>query len=436
MAPILDTFFTLDPASQNEPEVASHFRRNFLVNAGDSMAWLFGEGFHSIATIIPVYVSTLTNSSIVIGLIPALTQAGIVLPQLFMAPYVERATKKMPLVRFMGVMERLPFLGMALAVVWLSRLPESIAVIIFLILIAWRGFSNGLMALPWQVLIATVLPSSHRGRFFGFTYFAGQFLGIGGAVLAAWLLASLEYPMSYAIIFGIGFLSTVISWIFLSQTVEPENAVDIQCEPVVLSHQAARICQLLAADRNFKTFLVSRGLSYAGTMAFGFVTVYGMEQFHLPDAQVGVFTAVLFASSAFGNILWGMIGDRYGHILVLILAGLSWMVGLVVLFVASNVYLFTVVFVFMGLSVTGNTVADLSAAMEFGSKVNRPMYIGMARTLPGILQVTAPIMGGLLVEYASFHMLIGLSMLFTLGSLVAMKVFVRDPHHQALHHTF
>jgi MFS family permease len=424
----IEAYFNLEIASQTEVEVATHFRHNFLVNAGESVAWLFGDGFHSVATIIPAFAATLTDSPIVIGLIPALIHAGWFLPQVMMAPYVERLPRRLPLVRQLGVMERLPFLGMALAVFWMSRLPENAAITIFLILIIWRGISNGLMALPWQELVATVIPISHRGRFFGYTYFVGQFLGVGGAALATWILQSQSYPLNYVLIFGIGFLATVVSWILLSLTREPaSDSPATRQRPVSFNRQIAQMQQLLGEDHNFRAFLFSRGLSYIGNMAFGFVTVYGLERFHLPDAQVGVFTSIYFASSALGNILWGILGDRYGHKPVLIIAGLFWITGLVMLLYVSSAFWFSAIFVFMGLSFTGNNVADLGVAMEFGTELNRPTYIGLARTLPGFAVLFAPILGGLLVKYVGYSALIGLSLLFTVGGLLALSIFVRDP---------
>ena len=163
----IDRFFALPNNTATSPEVVQHFRRNFLVNFGDITMWLFGASFVSVNTILPVYATKLTDSPLVIGLIPALTDAGWFLPQLFMAPYVERLTRKLPTIAWLGALERVPYLVLALAVLWLNTLPHPVAVVIFLVIIAWKSLASGLVAMPWQELIATVIPVSHRGRFFG-----------------------------------------------------------------------------------------------------------------------------------------------------------------------------------------------------------------------------------------------------------------------------
>ena len=98
----LDNFFALPPEANVHPEIARRFRRNFIVNMCDMMTWLFGASFVSVNAILPVFAAHLTPSPLVIGLIPALTDAGWFLPQLFLAPYVERLPRKLPTVTLLG----------------------------------------------------------------------------------------------------------------------------------------------------------------------------------------------------------------------------------------------------------------------------------------------------------------------------------------------
>ena len=116
----LDQFFALPDDTATSPEVIQHFRRNFLVNFCDITMWLFGASFVSVTTILPVYATKLTDSPLVIGLIPAPSDAGWFLPQLSMAPYVERLTRKLPTISWLGVLERVPYLVLALAARWLN----------------------------------------------------------------------------------------------------------------------------------------------------------------------------------------------------------------------------------------------------------------------------------------------------------------------------
>src|SRR5512136_1241150 len=70
----LRSLLTLPPGS--DPGIARHFRRNFFANGLDMVSWLLGVSFMSISAIMPVYVRHLTESPLIFGLIPALTDFG------------------------------------------------------------------------------------------------------------------------------------------------------------------------------------------------------------------------------------------------------------------------------------------------------------------------------------------------------------------------
>ncbi|HDH09465.1 MAG TPA: hypothetical protein ENF84_00840, partial [Chloroflexi bacterium] len=71
-------------------EIEKHYPRNFIVNVLDFSFYSLGLSFASVMTILPLYLSHLTTSTILIGLIPALANTGWTLPQLFTANYVGR----------------------------------------------------------------------------------------------------------------------------------------------------------------------------------------------------------------------------------------------------------------------------------------------------------------------------------------------------------
>src|SRR5689334_17701927 len=80
--------------STAQEQIERDYRWNFTVNALDGASFWFGMSFISPTIILPLYVSHFTNSLVLIGLIPFLSTAGYLLPQLFTANAVERAPRK------------------------------------------------------------------------------------------------------------------------------------------------------------------------------------------------------------------------------------------------------------------------------------------------------------------------------------------------------
>ncbi len=102
-------------ASDFEAEITRHYRRNFIVNALDTSISGVGFSFMSASSVLPLFVSRLTPSPFIIGLISALT-ALIWLPQVFTARWIERLPRKKPYVAITTLLgERLGIVVIALS---------------------------------------------------------------------------------------------------------------------------------------------------------------------------------------------------------------------------------------------------------------------------------------------------------------------------------
>src|SRR5512134_572565 len=104
----------LAETSPAQRQIEQHYRWNFLVNALDGASFWFGMSFISSAVILPLYVSHFTTNPLLIGLIPVLSTAGYLVPQLFTANAVERAPRKKFFPATLGFfLERIPVLLLA-----------------------------------------------------------------------------------------------------------------------------------------------------------------------------------------------------------------------------------------------------------------------------------------------------------------------------------
>ena len=144
-----------------------NLRFNFTVNVLDGGFFGAALGFASFITIIPLFVIKLTDSAVLIGLIPAIHAVGWQLPQLFTAPRVSRLRKYKRMALIMTLNERIPFLGLAI-VAWFSpQLGIQWSLILTFVLLIWQGFGGGFTATAWQSLVAKIIPVNLYGRFFG-----------------------------------------------------------------------------------------------------------------------------------------------------------------------------------------------------------------------------------------------------------------------------
>jgi len=417
-------FFSIPNSHLLHPDVVKRFKRNFFANLMDAGFWFFGDSFVAAYTIMPVFMSTLTDSPILIGLIPALEGAGWFMPQLFLAKHLEGKSRRLPMVLKLGVLDRLPYLLLALGAFFILRVNQTVAIVLFLIIYGIKVFSSGVVALPWQELIATVIPVSHRGRYWGYALILGKLMGMVGAFFSGIMLAKIEYPLNYAYMFTVGFVCAAISYIFLSMNIEPEIERQAPAEDLNLWK---RIKEIIGADKNFATFLINRGFVFLSFMAMGFITVYGIQEFDLALSYSAIFTGVMLISEIMGYGLWGTIGDKDGYKRVIEYSNLFLMLGLFGLLLVDSVLGVLIVFGIVSFAHSGEYIADQNIAMEFGTEAERPTYIGMSKTLTGPFLLLAPIIGGGIVKLWGYQAMFFTALMISLTSFLIIKFFVKEP---------
>jgi len=420
----LKDFLVIPESDPAHPEVKKNFKRNSFANLMDNAIWYFGASFTAAYTIIPVFLTTLTDSPILIGLIPALQSIGWFLPQLFLAKYLEGINQRLPLVRKLGIFERVPFLLLAVGAFLIPRLDQKTALILILIIYTIKAFSSGVVGLPWQELMATVIPVSHRGRFWGFTLIVGRLMGLVGAFISGLILARVAYPNNYAIMFFIGFIAVSISFLFLSLNIEPViERHSTQIDPGIW----IRIKKTLSKDKNFGIYLINRGFSFMSSMGMAFITVYGIQKFNLPISQSATFTAVMFASEIFGYGIWGNLGDKDGYKRVIEICNFFSIIGLFSILFIGSIWGLYIAFGILSFARSGEYISDQNLAMEFGSENDRPTYIGMSKTLIGPFSLLAPIIGGSLIQLGGYTSMFLVALVLAIFAFVIIRFLVKDP---------
>jgi len=427
---LLSNLFKIRPEDNVPASVAQNFRHNVIINTLDISFFFMADSFWNINTIMPVFAATLTDNPFIIGLMPAIVNAGWFLPQMFIASRVTDKPKILPLSIRLGVFERLPYLLFAVLALAIPQISKTIALVLLILLMTWRGVAGGLSALPWQEVMARVIPLSHRARFFGFSRVFGQGAGILGSVLSGLILANLPYPRNYALGFGIAVIIQWLSFASYIQNREPEPEQTNQSVPNPSPSQSKRSSidismfgRILKEDGNFRVYLLARSISFIGNMATAFIAVYAIKAFRLPDEQAAVFTGVILASGVLGYAIWGAIGDRIGPKKIMVLSFICWFAALIIAITSKSIWLYYQVFALFGFYQSGVGVGDSMLIMELGKESLRPTYLGMGRTLTGSFLLVAPVLAGLLVERYDYPVMFVVSALFVaIATLLMARV--------------
>ena len=418
-----DTIFNM--ATPIEAYVQKHLRFNFTVSMFDGGFFGLGAGFSSFAAIIPLFISHLTNSALLIGLVPAIHNVGWQLPQLLTAGWISRAKRCKPLTLWMTIHERVPYLGLALVALCMPfTTPRTTLIMAFLMLI-WQGLGAGLAANPWVSMVTKVMPQELHGTFFGTQ--SAAYNGMAGlsAIMAGLILDKLAMPYNYSLCFALTFVAMVFSYIFLAATREPDGSPNESDHPHAYLNKSLEI---LRRDINFQIFLGVRMLSQFAGMGFAFYIIYAVRRFGMSDAAAGIMVAILLIGQVLLGPLMGRWGDRWSHRGMMSFGALGAALSALLAWRATSANWFYAVFILEAIATVAIWTIPIALSVSFAkNEEERPLYIGLSNTLCAPATILAPVIGGLLADATSFSITFIISAVCGLLMTGALWFVMKDP---------
>lgn len=405
----------------------SHLRHNFIFNVLDGGFYGFGMYAASYQTVLPLFIATLTGSPLLIGLIGSIHFLGWQLPQMITVGHVARLRRYKSFVLLMTIQERVPYLGLMIIAIATPHISRDLALILAFIMIMWQGLGSGFTATGWQSMIAKIMPDEMRGTFYGTQSAVSQALGIGGALIAGFLLERLDSPWDYAACFAVASVGMAFSFFFLAQTRESEHEVE-QTERVSFMDVLRSAKSILARDTNFRWFTIVRILAQIAMVAQGFFAIFALRRFGIQDDVIaGVMTTVLLVAQSLSNPLLGWLGDRFGHRYAVMIGVLAATGSAAAALFATGAGSFYVAFALNGVANAALWTTVLAMTAEFGKPSERPYYIGLANTLIAPTTLVIPVLAGWLVEQSGFEAAFLLSVVGGLLGLIVAFVRLQDP---------
>jgi MFS family permease len=397
---------------------------NFIVNVLDGGFFGLGLGFASLTTVIALFVSNMTDSAVLIGLIPAIHVMGWQLPQIFTAQRVSRQKRYKPMVMFFTVHERLPFLGLAIVSWFIPNIGPKIALILTFILLVWQGLGGGFTANAWQNMIGKIIPRERWGVFFGLQSAAGNLLSSVGVGIAGVLLENSVDNNGFTLCFLLAVGAFIISYFALVITREEES------QPI---HQVTErnefwqdVRAIFKRDVNFRWFVVMRILAQLGTVGFSFYTVYVVRFYGVDEATAGILAAVTMVFQTLFNPIMGWLGDRWSHRGVMALGMLAAAISAILARWAPSVGWFYLAYSLAGIAYVATWTIALAMSLEFGKEHEKPAYIGMANTFIAPTAMLIPILAGWLADTVGYGATFTVTALGAVLTVIVLSFILHD----------
>lgn len=414
---------------------------NFCVIVFDVAFWTAGVACMDMGAVLPVFVSTLTRSKLLIAFLGVLPGVGWTLPQLLGAAKVMHRPRKKGFLLAVAATGRTPMLALPLLLLFFP--PQSKAVMLWT-LVGCYGvlfLTDGLIGAAWYDIIAKTIPPRMRGRFFAGFSIVGGIGALGSGWLVREVLASphLTYPRQYGVLFACLCAGLFLSLLLLAFIREPEGVVSSE-RPQPLREVLRQVPRVWRSSSHLRRLLAVSWLGMIATLGWPFYVLHGMDALYLPAAAGAIFIWATTAGSVSGSMVFAWLNDRRGprSVVVCVSAArpmapaLALFVPMVLALFARPVpsamaqYAYAAVFFFGGAMMSGGMMGFSNYLLELAPEKERPLYVGLGNTLsaPGLM---APLLGGWLASVWSYEGTFALGAVVGVASLVA-SFRLQDPN--------
>ena len=391
----------------------SHYWQNFVCLVLDYVFFSVGLAFISQTTVLPSFVSQLTDSAPLIGLSSTIMTGAWLLPQLIAASYLADKDRKKPYLMLTAAVGR-PVFWLLAGVLFLGGdLAPTLILGLFFVVLAIFMSTDALAAVAWFDILSKTIPPTRRGRLFGIAQFFSGLLTVGAGAVVNALLGPQgpPFPNNYALLFFLAGLSLFISLFALAFLREPVKPT--QGERLPWNAFLPKLLMVLRENRTFRLATALRLLMGLGGMALPFYVVYATEELRLGIGAIGLFLSSQVIGGILAGFVWGYLNERSGSRIVIqcstVMALASPLLALLMgpiarLAGASTIYVYSLIFLAIGALNSSMMPGFINFVLELAPPEERATYIALTNTLCGVLLVV-PFLGGWLLQATSYPVL-------------------------------
>jgi len=364
------------------------------------LVWL-GDAFLNPNIVLSGFAARLGAPGALIGLLPALLQAGGMVPQAFLAPWVARLPRKIVLYRKVAALRLSGLVLMALSAFLLGKNPSLLPLGLLL-----NALFTGVSSLPFWEVVAKTTPPKRRAALFSARNLVGGLLAfLAGFLVREVLSLPLPFPLPYALLFALGALAYGLGWYLFGLTHEPEEA----------PKEARLDLRAPLLSPAFRRYLGVRLLLALAGLAEPFYAVYAVRALG-QGKELGLYLSLYALAFTLSNLLWARMAARGSRGVLRAGAFLALLAPLLALLLPPG--LFGLVFLLQGAYLAALGLATTTLLLNLAPPGERSAAIGLANTLAGLFAFS-PVLGGYLADRLGFPALFLLAaLLYALALLL------------------
>jgi len=399
--------------------------RNVICHLLDGVFFFAALIVVSYEMVIPRMITDLSSSALLLGLVPLIRQAGVLLPQVFVARRVEGLAYKKPAVLLFALLQRVGCVVMFVSL-YVRWSPVFTLTVFFATLTAY-SLATGMTIPVWVDWYGKTVPEAMWGRVLGMRRALPAVLGVALGKAIQFVMRSYAAPQRYKLLMGAGLLFYALSFACLL-LVKEERDETLSGRRVAGWRDYLRgLKGILTAHREFRVFMVGNLLTLVPIVVMSaFLTRYGLGWAGAPDGVTGTWTAFYFGAMAVGSLLGGVLGDSENPIAPFRVFPAAVALAGALACCSAHPAVVSAAWALVGLAFGGQIVGMMPAVFRYSGRHRRPTYMAVRFVVLGTACAALPPLVGLAVDAG----LVGYGQVFFIAGASALTgwvLFLRMP---------
>jgi len=383
-----------------------HLGQNMTLGVINGIFFTLALAFVSGATVIPLFISGLTKSNIIIGAFSSLEAFGWYFPQLFAGALIVGRPLVLGFYNRNSVVRSITFASAIGLIFLIKDTNHGLLLIAFGILFTAFSLSSGLAGISFMEIVGKMIPTSKRGTFFGLRMFLGGFLAVISAPLVKKIIDCYSYPANFGYVFTIALLAIIIGLSCFALV--KEKPLPVQIPKRKFKENLSNGLKLLKKDSNIQRLVVARFLSNAILLAGPFYVILANQQLGISKAMAATYLSFEMVGYLGLNFLWAWLSNHVSNKRLLKISTICAFIPPIIGFVSLNInpgyFIFGLAFFFNGAALSGTSMGYTNYLLEIAPEKSRPISVGLVHTLIAPTVFLSSI-GGLILEIFNFWIL-------------------------------
>lgn len=412
---------------QDAADISPHTPQNYMIFLLGSFIAQLADALANTKTVLVWLMNSIGAPIFITGLLVPVRESGSMLPQVFMAGYISRLSRRLPVWMVGALIQAISL--MVIGVITLISSAQWLGLIV-LVCVALFSLGRSLCSVSSKDIMGRTIPKPQRGSLTGYsqTLSGVVVLAIGlwfqfGDISNQWL------PWLVIVAGGIWLIAMGI----YAYIVEPVAEVSSVSENSSLS--MVEIIQVLRRDVTLRRFIIARGLLLCSALSTPFYITLAQE--YIPD-NIGLLGIVIVVTGIAGVVsspLWGHMADWSSRRVMssggLVSAVLGFVVvGLLFIIpeVGSAIWFYAVVILIVTVAHNGVRIGRKTYIINAAQGNQRIAYVSISNSVIGLLLLFVGVVTSLFSLISISAALLALSIMGVVGAYLSYRL----PHTESI----